>query len=152
MKWNGSSVAIVVAAVLSAGVGAQTGNTMAKGKMADKMEMKDATYTGCVEAGASAGMFTLTHVVEDHMGMETMKDSKDKGTMSGEQMDHNSMAPATLSLAGTKVDLQKHLGHKVAVTGSISHDAMPSMEKDSMKAAPPAFNVKSLKMIAASCS
>lgn len=157
MKWNGSSVAIVVAAVLSTGVGAQTGNTMANGKMADgKMAdmkgMKDSTYTGCLETGAAAGTFTLTHVTEDHMGKAMMKDSKAKGAMSGEQMEHDSMAPATLSLTGTKVDLQKHLGHKVAVSGSMSPDAMHSTEKDSMKASPSVFSVNSLKMIAASCS
>ena len=46
MRWNGSSVAMLVAAVLSVGVGAQTGGTMAKDKMAGKMDMKDTTYTG----------------------------------------------------------------------------------------------------------
>jgi hypothetical protein len=155
MKWNGSSAAIVVAAVLSVGIGAQTGNTMAKGKMADMNDMKDpkdTTYTGCVEAGAAAGLFTLTHVGEDQMGQEMMKDSKDRGAMSGGQMEHDSVAPTMLSLIGTRVNLQKHLGHKVSVSGSISHDAMRSMEKDSMKASPSVFTVKSLKMIAASCS
>jgi hypothetical protein len=153
MKWSGSSAAIVVASVLWVGVGAQTGNPTAKGKMADMKDMKDTTYTGCLETGAAAGTFTLTHVVaEDHMGKAMMKDSKGKGAMSGEQMEHDSMAPATLSLTGTKVDLHKHLGHKVAVSGSMSPDAMHSMEKDSMKASPSVFSVKSLKMIAASCS
>jgi len=38
----------------------------------------------------------------------------------------------------------------VAVT--LSHGTMSAMEKDTMKAAPNTFSVKSLKMIAASCS
>jgi hypothetical protein len=152
MRWNDSSVAILTAAVLSAGVGAQTGGTMAKDKMAAKMDMKDTTYTGCIEAGSAAGMFTLTHVVEDHMGNGKMKDSKDKAAMSAEHMEHDAMAPTMLSLTGTAVDLRQHLGHKVAVTGSVSHGAMPAMEKDTMKPATTTFSVKSLKMVAASCS
>jgi hypothetical protein len=48
MKWNGSSVAMVVAAVFSVGIGAQTGGTMAKDDMTGKMDMKDTTYTGCI--------------------------------------------------------------------------------------------------------
>jgi len=152
MRWNDSSVAILTAAVLSVGVGAQTGGTMAKDKMAGKMDMKDTTYTGCIEAGSAAGMFTLTHVVEDHKGDGMMKDSKDKAAMSVEHMEHDAMAPTMLSLTGTTVDLHKHLGHKVAVTGSASHGAMQAMEKDTMNGAPTTFSVKSLKMIAASCS
>jgi len=60
MKWMMSSVAMLVAVVLPAAVGAQSG-TMAKGDKMDKMEMKDATYTGCIAAGTAAGTFTLTH-------------------------------------------------------------------------------------------
>ena len=68
MKWSMSSVAILVAAVSSVAVGAQSGGTMAKGDKMDKMEMMDANYTGCVEAGSAAGTFMLTHVATaDHM-------------------------------------------------------------------------------------
>ena len=38
------------------------------------------------------------------MGKGMMKDSKDKPAMSGEHMEHDAMAPTTLSLAGTDVD------------------------------------------------
>ena len=152
MKWNASSVAMVVAAVFSVGIGAQTGGTMAKDDMTGKMDMKDTTYTGCIEAGSAAGVFTLTHVVEDHMGKGMMKDSKDKSAMPAEHMDHDAMAPTMLSLTGTAVDLRKHVGHKVTVTGSASHDTMQAMEKNAMNAAGMGFNVKKLKMIAASCS
>lgn len=151
MNWNGSSVAIVAAAVLSVGAAAQSGGTMANDKMAGKMDMKDTTYTGCIEAG-SAGTFTLTHVMEDHMGKGMMKDSKDKGAMPADHMEHDGMAPTMLSLTGTTADLRKHLGHKVAVTGSVSHGETGSMAKEAMNAAPMSFTVKSLKMIAASCS
>jgi len=64
MMWTMSSVAILVAAVASVGLGAQSGGTMSKGDQMDKMgkmTMMDATYTGCVEAGSAEGTFTLTH-------------------------------------------------------------------------------------------
>ena len=133
MKWMMSSVAVVVAMVLSVAVAAQSGGTMAKG---DKMATKDATHTGCIEAGSAPGTFTLTHLsADDHMAKDAMK----KDTMTKESMSKGAMATPTLNLTSTSVDLSKHLGHKVSVTGS--HD----------KATSP-FTVKSLKMVAASCS
>jgi hypothetical protein len=152
MKRSSSKIAILVVTVLSVGVGAQTGGTMAREHMAGKMDMKAAAYTGCIEAGSAPGTFTLTHVVEDHMGKGMMKDSKDKPAMSGEHMEHDAMVPTMLSLTGTGVDLRKHLGHKVTVTGSLSEGSTSAMEKDTMKAAPSTFSVTSLKLIAASCS
>ena len=144
MMW---SVALLVAAVLPVAAGAQSG-TMAKGDKMDKMEMKDATYTGCIAAGTAAGAFVLTHAIDDHMGKDAMK----KNTMA-----KNTMAATTMALTSASVDLGKHLGHKVSVTGTAAHgkmDAMgkDTMAKDAMAKDGPAFTVKSLKMVAASCS
>ena len=164
MMW---SVAMLVAVVLPAAAGAQSG-TMAKGDKMDKMEMKDATYTGCVEAGMTAGTFTLTHVAVGAMGKDAMKkdtmkkdamakDTMAKDTMAKDTMGKDAMAPETLALTSSSVDLRKHLGHKVAVTGSAAQgkmDAMgkDTMAKDGMMKDAPAFTVKSLKMVSASCS
>src|SRR5882672_8376087 len=141
MKWMMCSVAMLVAIVLPVVAGAQS-STTAKGDKMDKMEMKDATYTGCIEVGSTAGTFTLTHVVDDHMA----KDAMEKDTMA-----------TTLTLTSASVDLSKHLGHKVSVTGPAAHgkmDAMgkDTMAKDGMAKDASAFTVKSLKMVAASCS
>ena len=149
MKWMMWSVALLVAAVLPAAVVAQSG-TMAKG---DKMEMKDATYTGCIAAGAAAGTFMLTHVAADAMGKDAMK----KDTMAKDTMGKDAMAPESLALASSSVDLSKHLGHKVAITGSAAHGKMDAMgkdimAKDGMTKDASAFTVKSLKMVSASCS
>jgi hypothetical protein len=62
MKRIMSSVAVLVAAVLSVGVAAQSNGTMGTGDKMDKTEMKDSTYTGCLEAGGEPGSFTLTHL------------------------------------------------------------------------------------------
>ena len=137
MKWMMSSVAMLIAVVLSVTAIAQSGGTVARGdkmdKM-DKMEMKDTTHTGCVEAGSAPGTFMLTHLAaDDHMGKDTV-------------------APTTFSLSSAAVDLSKHVGHKVSVTGSSAHGKTDAMEKDTMAKGTPAFTVKSLKMVAASCS
>lgn len=135
-------VAMLVAVVLPVAAGAQAG-TMAKGDKMDKMEMKDATYTGCIEAGTTADMFRLTHVAADTMG----KDAMAKDTMT-----QDAMAPTSLMLASSSVDLKKHLGHKVSITGSAAHGKIDAMAKDAMAKDVSAFTVKSLKMVSASCS
>jgi pentapeptide MXKDX repeat protein len=159
MKWIISSVAVLVAAVLSAGVAAQSSGTMGKGAKMDKMEMKDTTYIGCVEPGSEPGSFALTHLAADeHMGKDAMKkdtmgkDTMKKDTMARDSMAKDAMAPMALSMTGSSVDLSKHLGHKVSVTGSPAQGKMDAMGKDTMDKGASAFTVKSLKMVAASCS
>ena len=55
------------------------------------------------------------------------------------------------SLTSSSVDLSKHLGHKVTVTGSPAQGKMDAMGKDAMGKSGPVFTVASLKMVAASC-
>ena len=159
MKWTMSSVAILVAAVSSVAVGAQSGGMMAKGDKMDKREMVNTNYTGCIEAGSAAGTFMLTHVATaEHMGKDMMKkDAMAKDTMAKDAMakdgrSHESMVPTTLTLTGSSVDLSKHQGHKVSITGSLAHEKMDAMEKGTMGKSTSMFTVKSLKMIAATCS
>ena len=168
MKWSMSGVAILVAAVCSVAVAAQSGETTVKGDTMSQMEMKDTTYTGCIEAGSSSDRFTLTHLSGDGlMGKEMKpaamkngsmakdqmaKDTMAKDTMANEQMDHDVMTPTTLRLASSSIDLRKYLGHKVSVTGSLAHEKVDAMGKGTMSKATSTFTVKSLKMVAASCS
>jgi hypothetical protein len=63
-----------------------------------------------------------------------------------DSMSRDAMAPSTWALARSAVDLSKHLGHKVTVTGSPAQGKMDAMGKGV-----PAFTVTSLKMVAASC-
>ena len=106
----------------------------------------------------------LTHVATaDHMGKDMMKkDAMEKDTMTKntmtkdamakDRMSHESMAPTTLTLTGSSVDLSKHLDHKVSITGSLAHEKMDAMEKGTMGKSTPTFTVKSVKMVAATCS
>jgi hypothetical protein len=87
------------------------------------------------------------------MGKDMMKkDAMKKDTMAMDGMSKDAMAPTALTLTGSSVDLSKHLGHKVSVTGSLAHEKMHAMDKGTMGKATSAFTVKSLKMVAATCS
>jgi len=147
----GGFVAVVLAT--SAVAGAQDH------KMDDKMaKMKsEMSYTGCVERTPDGG-FTLGHAMassaatkksmaRDSMAKESMaKDGMAKNSMSHDSMSHDSMmkdsTASTLGLAGMSVDLAKHVGHKVTVTGEAG-DTMGGLAT---------FNVKSIKMVGSSCS
>jgi hypothetical protein len=122
----------MAAAVLSVGVAAQSGGTPAKGHKME-MDVKDTTYTGCIEAGAWS-TFTLTH-------LDKGKDAMKKDTMGKGGTGKNAMAPTTLRLTATSVDLSAHIGQKVSVTGPPAHGQGTAD-----------FAVKSMKMVAASCS
>jgi hypothetical protein len=148
MKWMMSTGGALIAAMLSVSVAAQSGGTATSGGNMDKMAMKDTTYTGCVEAGGAPKSFMLTHLAADHhMGQDAMK----KDAMAKDGMSKDAMAPTMWSLASSSVDLSKHLGHKVTVTGSPAQGKMDAMGKDAMGKSAPVFTVTSLKMVAASC-
>jgi hypothetical protein len=80
------------------------------------------------------------------------KDAMNKDTMNDDPMRKDAMAPSAVSLTSSSIDLNKHVGHKVSVTGSAAHAKMDTMESDAMRNATSPFTVKSLKMVAASCS
>jgi pentapeptide MXKDX repeat protein len=147
--------ACVTVAMLGVALGAQD-------KMADTGKMdsmaKEQTFTGCVES-AQAGRYSLTHVksadamkqnTKKHDAMSTKsgnndgmaKDAMKTDSMKGDAMMKDSMAPESLGLSSSAVDLSRHVGHKVSVTGAAG-DTMGGMVT---------FTVKSLKMVAKSCS
>ena len=137
----GGFVAVVFA--VSAVAGAQDH------KMDDKMnKMKsEMSYTGCIERSPD-GAFTLDHAMasstttKKSMARESMaKDSMAKDSMAHDSMMKDAMG-STLGLAGTSVDLAKHVGHKVTVKG-VAGDTMGGLAT---------FNVKSIKMVGSSCS
>jgi hypothetical protein len=154
MKWM---MSILAAAVMTTwmGVAAQSGGPMSQDKNTDggaKMGGMDATCTGCVEA-AGAGKFTLAHAVAatDAMGANSMKEASTKKEMAMDTMKKDSMMSTTLTLSSTAVDLSKHVGQKVSVTGSAAPKMAP-MDKGTMAKEPAAFNVKSLRTVSGSCS
>ena|SRR6185436_380594 len=108
----------------------------AQGHRMDTMK-SETTYTGCLERSAE-GTITLAHAMASNGGV---KKSMSKDAMTHDSMMKDSMAP-TLTLSSPSVDLAKHVGHKVTIKG-VAGDTMGSTAT---------FTVKSMKMVASSCS
>ena len=119
---------------------------IAQDKMAKPMG-KEKTYTGCIAAGDVAGSYTLTHATaEMAMGHDAMKnDAMKKDTMGKDTMGHS------MAIASKSVDLAKHVGHKVSVTGPDNGMGMAMGKGDTMGKGMAAWSVTSIKMIAATC-
>ena len=153
----------VFVSAISAVATAQTDSKMGKAMASEKTTMMPATvtYTGCLEAGTEPGTFTLTHA--EQLGGDSMK----KNSMAHGPMEHDMMESESLNVASTSVGLTRHVGQKVSVTGSstmagphtmdhttMSKDSMSKdgMRKDAMSMNTPAFSIKKLKTLAATCS
>ena len=104
---HAAAVATMVAGLV-AGASAQTAtmpkDTMAKG---DSMAMAKSTptsYTGCVEAGSTAGSYILTHFSADAM---MGKDSMAKDGMKADAMKKDAMAKDSMAKDAMKADAMK---------------------------------------------
>ncbi len=142
MKFVVTSVAALCTAAV---IGINAQDKMGPDQMS-KMEKHDQSYTGCVEAGKASRTYVLTHVAatEDHMGKDAM--AKDSMGMS-----HGAMRPTTLVISSKAVDLSKHVGHKVEVSGAAVKTDAKAKDSMGMQAEAPAFTIKTLKMIGSSC-
>ena len=149
MKWMVSNVAILVMAA-SVAVGAQSGRKTGQGRQ-DGDERHDVCRV--CRGRKRPGVFTLTHVAGvDRMQKSMKDDAMAKTAMDDGRMGHDAMPPAMLSLTGSSVVLSRHVGHKVSVTGWFAHERMNAMDKDAMGKSMSTFTIKSLKMVAATCS
>jgi len=104
-------------------------------------ESTRAIYTGCLEPGPRPGSFTLTRV--ERIG----KDAPVHGPMSSDATDLTS-----LNILSTTIPLTSHLGQKVTVTGYTPVRVKRTARVDDATRDPFAFTVRSLKVVAASCS
>lgn len=154
-------VAVTAALVCATGFGIQ-----AQEKTRTKTEVKGGkvqtvTYTGCVETGTEAQTYILDHVVP-----------VSRTTVTTEQVGTSGAAVSTVTkyalIPGEKVELVKHVGHKVEVTGimvpagetktqtktRIEREHGPDTkitEKSKEDNALPQFRVTSVKHLAESC-
>ena len=109
---------------------------------------KNTTLTGCVARGAAAGTYILKNITKD-----------------GDTAGSNTFERASVVLSGTEVDVSKHVGHRVSVTGLFAGEALatgsvgtvgksPATEAVSQgdKQASGTLKVASLAMVADSCS
>ena len=126
--------------------------------MQDRDAAKTVTVAGCLKAGESADSFMLSDLKWNN------KDNK-----SGGAVGTSGTAPAGLASAtslkivpGSGAKLSEHVGHQIEVSGSISDKdkdraAAPAAPADpaarpSASASGPTLEVRTVKMIAATCS
>jgi hypothetical protein len=141
-----SLMSAVFVTAMSAAMAAQSNGTMNKDDHASKMAKMDTmaadtTYTGCLQAGNAPGTFVLNGADE------VMKHSMHQDMKAGDGMSHDTMMATALTLMSTSVDLRKHVGRRVSVTGVSGASAMDAMGKEQST-----FTVKTLKTLAKSCS
>jgi len=145
MKLTISTVALVALAAMVSAAAAGASQDKADAQKPATMDAPGMTITGCVARGTAADTFTLAEVKK------------------GAPVAADASTPAPLvALTGTEVDLSKHVGHSVALTGSYASPnaavgtsgtekpATPAASEDSKKAAK-TFTVKSLKMVSPTC-
>ena len=147
MKLTISTVALVaLAATVSAATAGVSQDRIPDAQRPGAIEAPASTLTGCVARGTATDTYTLAEAKKDATAAPA------------------TAAPAELvALAGTDVDLSKHVGHSVTVTGSYTGTdratgtsgtekpaAAPTTTEDTKKPAK-TFTVKSLKMVAPSC-
>jgi hypothetical protein len=109
-------------------------------------DVKSITLTGCIERGAEIESYTL-------------REAKESATTTS-----NATPRPPVALSSTDVDMSKHVGHSVSVTGSYAEAEIATGTAVTEKPAPAptaitegdaktlrTFTVKSLKMLASSC-
>jgi len=147
MKLTISTVALVaLAATVGAATAGVSQDRIPDAQRPGAIDAPGTTLTGCVARGTATDTYTLAEAKKDATAAPA------------------TAAPAELvALAGTDVDLSKHVGHSVTVTGSYTGTdraagtsgtekpaAAPATTEDTKKPAK-TFTVKSLKMVAPSC-
>ena len=146
MKLTISTVALVALAAMVSATAAGASQDKPDAQKPSTMDASGMTLTGCVARGTAPDTFTLAEVKK------------------GAPVAADASTPAPLvTLTGTEVDLSKHVGHSVTLTGSFASPtaaigttgtekpATPAATEDSKKAAAKTFTVKSLKMVSPTC-
>jgi hypothetical protein len=147
MKRTLSAVAMVaVAMAVSAAAAGASQERIPELPRPSVTDVKSITLTGCIKRGTEIESYTLTEAKEDATTTS------------------NATPRPAVVLSSTDVDISKHVGHSVSVTGSYAKAEIATGTSGTEKPAPAptaitegdgktprTFTVKSLKMLASSC-
>jgi hypothetical protein len=98
--------------------------TLAVGARAQETAPKVHSMTGCLAKGSAAGTYELTDL--------------EKG-------------PKSVGIVSSTVDLSKHVGHKVEITGTAMPEKEAMAENPNVPKAPHYMKITAMKHIAATC-
>ena len=178
----GFCVAAAMACAVS--LGAQTSTTTAQ-RSATTDKTHDVTVTGCLARDTSGSGFMLNNAREDNGASSTTTTGTSTTTGAAGTTTTGGATTTTTPRAGSNMsnmamswtlsggnDLDKHVGHKIQVTGKTSYDSTMShtstasaagagttgslegqrRDRDNNRSMQPRIEVQSFKMISASCS
>jgi hypothetical protein len=141
-----------VAAICAATLSAQSTPPQSQPMQESKDSAKAVTVSGCLKAGEGTDTFLLSD----------LKWAQDKavGTSGAVTPAPPAISATSLKLIGSpSTKLSEHVGHQVEVTGTIGDkDAKAPSASDPASRPPagagaaPAFNVRTVRMVAATCS
>lgn len=140
--------ATILSVALATTVWAQSREAMRMDKGMAPMSGATA-YVGCIESVNHGARFILTHVSDGTAMNDTMKKPDAKmasmkhDDMKAADTGMGMMAPESLALKTTAVDLRKHVGQKVLLTGTRAEGEGADMT--------PTLTVSALKVVAKSC-
>jgi hypothetical protein len=123
MKQKTTAFCVAAAFGCIATLGAQTptSTTSSQSNTMRSTPAHDVTVTGCLAKGAD-GRFVLNNAkMDDQMSSSTAAGTT-AGTTAGTPASKTNMPAATTWMLGGGSDLDKHLGHKIQVTGKTSWD------------------------------
>lgn len=151
-----ASCTVALGCALAATISAQDTTVKSKTKIKGD-DVKTVTYTGCVQTGTETKTYILDHIVPVS---RTTRTEGTSGTVS--------TTTTYMLIPGEKVELQKHVGHKVEVTGMLipagdiksttktkidreNAKDIKIQEKSKTENAMPQFRVISVKHLSESC-
>jgi hypothetical protein len=121
MKRIATGLCVAAAFSFAASLGAQTSTTSSTSSSMSKDKKEEVTVTGCLQRGADGNYMLTNAMLEEptHGGTSTTTGTTGTtsgATTSGSTMSHGTTAASTWVLEGGS-DLDKHVGHKIQVTG-----------------------------------
>jgi len=179
MKRTATGLGIAAAVACAVTLGAQTSTSSAQRTSSTTDKAKEVTVTGCLAKDTSGSGFMLNNAKMDNNASSTTTTSgtTTAGTTGATTSGTNANAamsngPAMNWMLSGGNDLDKHVGHKIAVTGkttwdsSMNHTSAASPDptttagatagttgtREGSRGMQPHLDVESIKMISTSCS
>jgi len=179
MKRTATGLGIAAAVACAVTLGAQTSTSTAQRPSSTTDKGKDVTVTGCLARDTSGSGFILNNAKMDNGASSTTTTSgtTTAGTTGATAAGTNANAamangPAMNWMLSGGTDLDKHVGHKIQVTGkstfdpSMNHTSAASPDptttagatagttgtREGSRGTQPRLDVESIKMISTSCS
>lgn len=159
MKLTATGLCVAAAFAFAASLGAQTATTAPQHTSSDEVSI-----TGCLERGPSGGFMLSNAKMETDMSRTGAAGTTGTtGATSGTTAGMAATAGSTWTLEGESSDLEKHVGHKITVTGKAKDHAgmggaaattttgTSGTTATGAAAATQRLDVKSVKMVSTTC-